>query len=273
MKQAEDAATLALPLSDAGMQPIADIEAIGPYVRDKLVSAGITTRDELAELAVDEFTAITGQTEENAKALIVWARSHWFGNTESAPVAKWSTNDKKRIDPNWPFNLTVGTPEMARAAYTQAQIDAMWDDAPIPRAVKDSAGKIWSVLSIGYDCEETPRRYRINTWHKDVQDRLTHLDAGKAFPLTADELEAYEERAKAPFTPALTLASLASQRNALKVVQAVTTQRNPGTSFRERERLKRKAQRWAAKVQAMPPIEREYVLAAIANIATNGEGA
>lgn len=186
MKQAEDAATLALPLSDAGMQPIADIEAIGPYVRDKLLTAGVTTRDELADLAVDEFTAITGQSDENAKALIVWARSHWFGNTESAPAAKWSTNDKKRIDPNWPFNLSVGTP---------------------------------------------------------------------------------------PVAPAITMASLANQRNALKVVQAVTTQRNPGTSFRERERLKRKAQRWAAKVQAMPPIEREYVLAAIANIATNGEGA
>lgn len=30
--------------------------------------------------------------------------------------AKWSPNDKKRIDPNWPFHLAIGTPEAAMAA-------------------------------------------------------------------------------------------------------------------------------------------------------------
>lgn len=70
-----------------------------------------------------------------------------------------------------------------------------------------------------------------------------------------------------------TPAAIFRERDALKVQQAVATQQNPGAGFRERERLKRKAERWVAKVWAMPQIEREYVLTAIANIVTNGEGA
>ena len=44
----------------------------------KLAEAGVHTRDELADLAVDELTDITGQTEDEAKALILKAREHWF---------------------------------------------------------------------------------------------------------------------------------------------------------------------------------------------------
>ena len=36
------------------------------------------TRDELAELAVDELTEATGIDEERAKDLIMKARAHWF---------------------------------------------------------------------------------------------------------------------------------------------------------------------------------------------------
>lgn len=36
------------------------------------------SRDDLADLAVDELTAITGQSEEDARALILKAREHWF---------------------------------------------------------------------------------------------------------------------------------------------------------------------------------------------------
>lgn len=68
------------------------------------------------------------------------------------------TNDKKRIDPHWPFQLTIGTPEAAMAARRTA---------------------------------------------------------------------------------------------------------NPGAGFRERERLKRKADRWAHKFAAMPATERAYIRAAL----------
>ena len=46
-----------------------------------LAQAGIITRDDLAELAVDELIEITGVTEEEAKKVILAAREHWF--TES----------------------------------------------------------------------------------------------------------------------------------------------------------------------------------------------
>ena len=44
----------------------------------KLAEAGVHTRDELADLAVDELTEITGQSADEAKALIMKAREHWF---------------------------------------------------------------------------------------------------------------------------------------------------------------------------------------------------
>jgi N utilization substance protein A len=38
----------------------------------------VHTRDDLADLAVDELTEITGVGEDEAKALIMKAREHWF---------------------------------------------------------------------------------------------------------------------------------------------------------------------------------------------------
>jgi N utilization substance protein A len=44
----------------------------------KLVEAGVRTRDDLADLAVDELSELTGLEEERAKNLIMAARAHWF---------------------------------------------------------------------------------------------------------------------------------------------------------------------------------------------------
>ncbi len=44
----------------------------------KLARGNVFTREELAELAVDELTDLTGVDEDRAKALIMKAREHWF---------------------------------------------------------------------------------------------------------------------------------------------------------------------------------------------------
>jgi N utilization substance protein A len=44
----------------------------------KLATGNVHTRDDLAELAVDELVEMTGINEEDAKALIMKARAHWF---------------------------------------------------------------------------------------------------------------------------------------------------------------------------------------------------
>jgi transcription termination/antitermination protein NusA len=44
----------------------------------KLAEGGIHTRDDLADLAVDELTELTGIDEDKARALIMKAREHWF---------------------------------------------------------------------------------------------------------------------------------------------------------------------------------------------------
>jgi len=59
-------------------QDLRDLEGLNVDLIAKLAEAGVHTRDELADLAVDELTDITGQTEEEAKALIIKAREHWF---------------------------------------------------------------------------------------------------------------------------------------------------------------------------------------------------
>ncbi len=46
----------------------------------KLAEGGVHTRDDLADLAVDELTEMTAMDEEDAKALIMKAREHWFND-------------------------------------------------------------------------------------------------------------------------------------------------------------------------------------------------
>ena len=43
-----------------------------------LAEGGIQTRDDLADLAVDELTELTGLEDAQARELIMKAREHWF---------------------------------------------------------------------------------------------------------------------------------------------------------------------------------------------------
>ncbi|MFW9616951.1 transcription termination factor NusA [Aquabacterium sp.] len=54
------------------------LEGLTPELIAKLAEAGIHTRDDLADLAVDELTEITGVSGDQARALILKAREHWF---------------------------------------------------------------------------------------------------------------------------------------------------------------------------------------------------
>ena len=48
----------------------------------KLAKHGITDRDALADLAIDELVDLTGMDADTAKALIMVARAHWFAEEE-----------------------------------------------------------------------------------------------------------------------------------------------------------------------------------------------
>jgi len=61
-------------------QDLRDLEGLSPDLIGKLAGGGIHTRDDLADLAVDELTEMTGVDDEKAKALIMKAREHWFVN-------------------------------------------------------------------------------------------------------------------------------------------------------------------------------------------------
>ena len=57
-----------------------DLEGVTPELIAKLADAGVHTRDDLADLAVDELIEISGQSADEAKTLIMKAREHWFAN-------------------------------------------------------------------------------------------------------------------------------------------------------------------------------------------------
>ncbi|MDP3758032.1 transcription termination/antitermination protein NusA, partial [Polaromonas sp.] len=68
-------------------QNLRDVEGLTPELIAKLTEAGVSTRDDLADLAVDELTDITGQSADEAKALIMTARAHWFTDEAAEPAA------------------------------------------------------------------------------------------------------------------------------------------------------------------------------------------
>lgn len=59
-------------------QDLRDLEGVTPELLSKLAEGGINTRDDLADLAVDELVDLSGLDEAAARALIMKAREHWF---------------------------------------------------------------------------------------------------------------------------------------------------------------------------------------------------
>ena len=55
-----------------------NLDGVDSDMLRKLAEAGVTQRDDLAELSVDELVEITGIDEEEAKKVILAAREHWF---------------------------------------------------------------------------------------------------------------------------------------------------------------------------------------------------
>ncbi|MEH3086524.1 MAG: transcription termination factor NusA [Xylophilus ampelinus] len=61
-------------------QDLRDLEGLTAEHIAQLAAAGVNTRDDLADLAIDELTDITGHSADDAKALILKAREHWFAD-------------------------------------------------------------------------------------------------------------------------------------------------------------------------------------------------
>ncbi len=59
-------------------QDLRDLEGLDADLISKLADGGVHTRDDLADLAVDELVEISGIDDEKAKTLIMKAREHWF---------------------------------------------------------------------------------------------------------------------------------------------------------------------------------------------------
>jgi N utilization substance protein A len=61
-------------------QDLRDLEGVSPELLAKLAAGSINTRDDLADLAVDELVDLSGLDEAAARTLIMKAREHWFND-------------------------------------------------------------------------------------------------------------------------------------------------------------------------------------------------
>jgi len=62
-------------------EDLLNLEGMDTETAGVLAEKGITNRDALADLAVDELTELTGITADRAQDLIMKARAHWFEST------------------------------------------------------------------------------------------------------------------------------------------------------------------------------------------------
>ncbi|GLR15109.1 transcription termination factor NusA [Chitinimonas viridis] len=65
------------------VEELQHLEGMTPDIARALASNGIATRDDLAELAVDELVEMTSMDAEAAKQLIMTARAHWFEQNQA----------------------------------------------------------------------------------------------------------------------------------------------------------------------------------------------
>jgi len=63
---------------DEVSQDLRDLEGLDAEMIAKLAGAQVHTRDDLADLSVDELVEMAGMDDERARALIMKAREHWF---------------------------------------------------------------------------------------------------------------------------------------------------------------------------------------------------
>ncbi len=63
---------------DKVAEDLLSLDGMDTHLAAQLAKQGVTDRDALADLAVDELVEMTGMTEDQAKSLITVARAHWF---------------------------------------------------------------------------------------------------------------------------------------------------------------------------------------------------
>jgi transcription termination/antitermination protein NusA len=72
-----------------GVAPdLLQLDGMDTQLAAKLAEGGVKTRDDLADLAVDELSELSGIDEERAKGLIMAARAHWFADDTTPDPAE-----------------------------------------------------------------------------------------------------------------------------------------------------------------------------------------
>ena len=106
--------TMDLAREESGVdvsQDLNDFDGLTSEFIAKLEKGGVSSRDELADLAVDELVEMTGIDAEAAKELIMKARAHWFAAetvAQEAASRQAATEDAATQDAATPEAATQG---------------------------------------------------------------------------------------------------------------------------------------------------------------------
>jgi N utilization substance protein A len=65
------------------VEDLMKVESMDSQTARLLASKGITTQEDLADLATDDVVEMTGVDEDRAKQLIMAARAPWFAETNA----------------------------------------------------------------------------------------------------------------------------------------------------------------------------------------------
>ena len=78
-------------------QKLLELEGMDTTLAAKLAAQGVKTRDELADLAVDELSEMTGVDDARARGLIMAARAHWFAAEAAAEEVAEAAAGKQEV--------------------------------------------------------------------------------------------------------------------------------------------------------------------------------
>lgn len=116
-------AEVQLDLSEAltDLETLAPLKLLTPELRALLDGREIRSRDALADLSVDELVEITGQSPDDAKALIMEAREAWFDVQEKSQAPDGAGQESAALaalDVGAKVRVTTGDLEGAEAHVT-----------------------------------------------------------------------------------------------------------------------------------------------------------
>jgi N utilization substance protein A len=159
--------------------PIEQVVELGESVMEKLIAAGITTVESLADMTAEELSEIPGIGEKTVEKIAVAVR-HYFGQYEEGETRPENVAGEARPEPVAPV-LAAGEVAVAAAAASDIAGDAIHSMSHTPEEIlADEAAKAGSAEEVTeFSTDDLI----------DAEDRLSASDANDAADAREERIE------------------------------------------------------------------------------------